>query len=70
MYDELNIDLLTPTPFLNFDFLMSCAFVFFCFFYFLSTFVNKIDIDYGYFFNLTICQLFNLYAFLYLFKLI
>lgn len=26
MYDELNIDLLTPTPFLNF--LMSCAFVF------------------------------------------
>lgn len=28
MYDELNIDLLTPTPFLNFDFLMSCAFVF------------------------------------------
>lgn len=49
MYDELNIDLLTPTPFLNFDFLMSCAFVFFCFFYFLSTFVNKIDIDYGYF---------------------
>lgn len=47
MYDELNIDLLTPTPFLNFDFLMSCAFV--CFFYFLLTFVNKIDIDYGYF---------------------
>lgn len=38
MYDELNIDLLTPTPFLNvkwsiffsseYDFLMSCAFVF------------------------------------------
>lgn len=58
MYDELNIDLLTPTPFLNvkwsiffsseydfFDVMCIC----FCFFYFLLTFVNKIDIDYGYF---------------------
>lgn len=48
MYDELNIDLLTPTPFLNFDFFdVMC--ICFGFFYFLSTFVNKIDIDYGHF---------------------
>lgn len=68
MYDELNIDLLTPTPFLNFDFLMSCAFVFVFFTFYQHLLIKLIlimDI-----FNLTICQLFNLYAFLYLFKLI